>query len=125
MLAGGQHGDDDLGALDRLGRALGLVGALLDRGRDGCVRQVEGDHLMLRLAEIRGHRATHVAETDEGDLRHGFLPLLPVQSKNRSFATGLKCASTIARVTPSLVGGFHLGFWSLSISSARTPSKKS
>jgi hypothetical protein len=28
---------------------------------------------MLRLAEIGGHRATHVAETDEGDFRHDFL----------------------------------------------------
>ena len=33
--------------------------------------------------------------------------------------------STIGRVTPSMVGGFHFGFWSLSIRSARTPSKKS
>ena len=31
----------------------------------------------------------------------------------------------MSRVTPSMVGGFHFGFWSLSISSARTPSKKS
>ena len=101
------------------------MGALLDRRGHRGLRQIEGDDVMLRLGEIGGHRAAHVAETDEGDFRHGFLLLVPDQSKNRSFDTGLKWASIIAWVTPSMVGGFHLGFWSLSISSARTPSKKS
>ena len=74
MIAGRQHGDDDLGVLDRFGRALGLVGPLLDRGCNGGLGEIEGGNMMLRLAQIGGHRATHVAETDEGDLRHGVSP---------------------------------------------------
>ena len=76
MLAGRQHGDDDLGVLHRLGGARGLVGALLDRRRDRGIGEIEGRHVMLRLGEIGGHRAAHVAETDEGDFRHGCPPLI-------------------------------------------------
>src|SRR5260221_3042724 len=122
MLAGRQHADHESVVIHGLGRAGRLGGALVDRRLDRGIRQVERRNAMLRLAEIGGHRPAHVAETDKGDFRHGSLPL-PAQSNNRSFDTGLKCASTMARVTPSMVGGFHLGFWSFSISSARTPSQ--
>ena len=110
MLAGRQHRDDDLGALDRFGGGSCLVGPLLDRRGDGRIGQVEGCDVVLGLGEVRGHRAAHVTKTNKGDFRHDFLPDAPGQSKNRSFETGLKCDSTISRVTPSMVGGFHCGF---------------
>jgi len=67
---GGQHGDDHLGVLDRLGHrgngaAPGLGGALQRGGR-----QVEGGDVMPGLGLIGGHAAAHVAETDEGDASH-------------------------------------------------------
>ena len=62
-----------LGVLDRVRGTIGPVRALLDRLRRGSFRQVERCHVMLRLAEIGCHRAAHVAKTDEGDFRHGFL----------------------------------------------------
>ena len=74
MLAGGQHGDDDVGALHRADRALGDPSAvglgLIARGR----HQIERDHLVAGLDQIGRHRAAHVAEADECDVCHGPVP---------------------------------------------------
>ena len=74
MLAGRQHGDDDLGALHRADRAVGDPSAvglgLIARGR----HQIERDHLVAGLDQIGRHRAAHVAEADECDACHGPIP---------------------------------------------------
>ena len=70
MLAGRQHRDDDLGALDGSDRALGDGGAirfgLIARGSD----EIERDDLVAGLDEIGRHRAAHVAETNECNAGH-------------------------------------------------------
>ena len=70
MCAGGQHGDDRLGALGGLGRggdgeAAGGLGAI-ERLR----RQIEGADVMALLRQIGGHAAAHIAQPDETDARH-------------------------------------------------------
>ena len=70
MLARRQHGDDDIGALDRGYRAVGdgsAVGlGLIARGR----HQVERDHLVAGLDQIGRHRPAHIAEANECDTCH-------------------------------------------------------
>jgi hypothetical protein len=70
MLACRQHGDHHLRILHGIERrirdrnAIGLRRIAL--GRD----QIEAKNLVSSLDEICGHRATHVAEADECDIRH-------------------------------------------------------
>ena len=70
MLARRQHRDDDIGALHRGDRTVGdrrAIGlGLVARGAD----QIERHHLVAGLDQIGGHRAAHIAETDECDVCH-------------------------------------------------------
>jgi hypothetical protein len=74
MFAGGQHGDDDVGALHGCHRALADRGAitlrLIARGSD----QIERGHLMASLDQIGRHRPAHIAEADECNVCHVFPP---------------------------------------------------
>jgi hypothetical protein len=75
VATGRQHGDHDLGALYGFGgRRRPSWRTLLDGAAEGRCRQVERRYLMLALDQVGGHRAAHVAKTDEGDLRHVILP---------------------------------------------------
>src|SRR5271170_1594824 len=77
---------------------------------------------MTRLGLIGGHAAAHVAEADECDFGQ-------VRSSNgvhSSFdGSGAKMSSSMASVTPRRVSGDHFGALSLSMITARTPSRKS
>ena len=70
MLAGRQHRNHDVGALDRANRAVGDPGTvglrLIARG----FHQIEARHLLAGLDQIGGHRPAHVAEPDECDVGH-------------------------------------------------------
>src|ERR1700733_1885252 len=70
VLAGRQHGDDDIGILKRrLGAACDLH-AVLGRGIAQRRYEIESKDVAAGLDEIGGHRPAHVAETDESNSRH-------------------------------------------------------
>ncbi len=81
VFTGGQHGDDDLGALRRLGGARGRGATCSDEGvARGGIDVVARDP-MARLDEIGRHGRAHVAEADETDGRHENLAMCdPPQS---------------------------------------------
>jgi len=67
MLAGGQHADDDFGALHG-GFGVGGDGhAVCGQLVAGGLREVERAHLVACLVQVVCHGAAHVAEADECD----------------------------------------------------------
>ncbi len=72
MLSGGQHGDDDIRARDRLARIGRDRHAGAGGGRLRRLDEVETCNRMPRLDEIGGHRPAHVAEAEKRDLGHCF-----------------------------------------------------
>ena len=70
MLAGRQHGNDDIGVFNT---ALGIghdlhtiAGGRFARGR----HDVEAAHMLAAFDQIGRHGSAHVSKTDESDIRH-------------------------------------------------------
>src|SRR5260370_23439907 len=129
MLACREHGDHSIGALDGSSSAVSNCCAIgLCRVRRG-FDQIERDYLVARLDQIGSHRPAHIAKADECDVCH-------VESPPRSFyfvwmttsswaQISAKYGAIISDVTSSIPGGDQRGLRSLSITAARTPSRKS
>ncbi len=89
MLAGRQHRDDDVRALHRLGRTFRLDDPARRRRRAQLGGEIEACDRVAGLDEIGGHRAAHVAETDECDGCH--VPLSPVVPTVIPAKAGIQC----------------------------------
>ena len=65
-------GEDELGALGRLARRLGPPAAVLGHPflRLAGAAVVDGEVVPALLRDVAGHRISHHAKPDEGDLRH-------------------------------------------------------
>jgi hypothetical protein len=77
MLARGQHRNHDFGALDRGGSTFGdrstISLGLVARG----FHQIERHHPVAGLDQIGGHRAAHIAKTNECNACHLWFPPRP------------------------------------------------
>ncbi len=86
VLAGGEHGDDHLGAARGVrGRGGGGEAGGGGGGLDGGGHDVEDADLVARLCQVAGHRAAHVAEPHEADACHASVP------------SGHPCRASLAR----------------------------
>jgi hypothetical protein len=72
-----EHEHDDVLRAD-LGERPGASSRFLRPGREARGVSIVGDDLVPGLSDIRGHRATHVADTDESDPH-----LTPPSSRDR------------------------------------------
>ena len=70
MRAGGQHGDNRVCVLDRLGHASGRMRPGSDNLLHGGFRKVERQHLAPADNLPRSHAAAHIAKADECDAGH-------------------------------------------------------
>jgi hypothetical protein len=70
VLAGGQHGYDDIGILARIASTRRRRHALLLGAVQRIGAEVEGDNLVARFGLIGGHARAHVTKTDECDAGH-------------------------------------------------------
>ncbi len=105
----------------------GAVGpGLIARGR----HQVECGHLVAGLDQIGRHRAAHVAEADECDVCHVPFPpsavsILSCRTPVRRRRSRQNKARPFPASRPRSAAATSCGLRSLSITAARTPSRKS
>src|SRR3546814_17882593 len=70
MLSSREHGDDGIGGGDSRQCACRAFATRLNCLGERRLGQVERQHAMPRLRQIRGHAAAHIAQADESDGCH-------------------------------------------------------